>query len=234
MAMPPSLTKSWALSSRALPTPTTIRRDTPSPGGAMMSSADPFLPLNRSAAAARVTRSPVGSIALRAADPNLSPSSQNRTRTPLADAEKGANPSLRAPDIRDGSFGCALRVSPMQSRPVADPQRAAQSGRTDMARLGGPCKAPPPGLRAKTRPVALRRTVSAGPRQAAPVAARQRLRINFLLCMVKGFALAKPFCCDQLRAKRDRFTIGGHGGTAASMSGFCRRTEWVFAASGDA
>src|SRR4051794_15130523 len=99
MTAPPSLTKSLVLRSRALPTPTTTRRVASSPRGATISSADPFLPLKRSAAAALATRSPVGLIARRAAEPNLSPSSQNRTRTPLAGAARGANSSLRAPNI---------------------------------------------------------------------------------------------------------------------------------------
>src|SRR5207344_3446188 len=102
MTAPPSLTKSLVLRSRALPTPTTTRRVASSPRGATISSADPFLPLNLSAAAALVTRSPVCLTARRAADPNLSPSSQNRTRTPLAGVARGANSSLRAPDIGMG------------------------------------------------------------------------------------------------------------------------------------
>src|SRR3954465_43681 len=102
MTAPPSLTKSLVLRSRALPTPTTRSRVASSPRGTTMSSADPFLPLNRSAAAALVTRSPVGLMARRAAEPNLSPSSQNRTRTPLAGVVSGANSSLRAPDIGMG------------------------------------------------------------------------------------------------------------------------------------
>ena len=52
------------LRSRPCRRPTTTRRVAVEPRGATMSSAEPFLPLNRSAAAARVTRSPVGSIAL--------------------------------------------------------------------------------------------------------------------------------------------------------------------------
>ena len=58
MVTPPSLVQASPLSSLALPTPTTTRRDTSSPVGATMSKAAPFLPLNRSAAAARSTRSP--------------------------------------------------------------------------------------------------------------------------------------------------------------------------------
>src|SRR3954451_19267461 len=123
MTAPPSLTKSLVLRSRALPTPTTTRRVASRPRGATISSADPFLPLNRSAAAALVTRSPVGLIARRAAAPNLSPSSQNRTRTPLAGVARGANSSLRAPDI-----GWVLLIDRVQqnggfARPPADPTR---------------------------------------------------------------------------------------------------------------
>src|SRR5215470_13850866 len=97
MATPPSLTKSLALRSPVLPAPTTTKRATSSPAGARISSADPFLPLNCSASAARVTRSPLGARILWALDPKLSPSSQNTTRTPLAGLEKGTNSSLRAP-----------------------------------------------------------------------------------------------------------------------------------------
>ena len=79
-----------------MPTPTITSRDTSSPAGATMSSALPFLPLKRSAAAARVHQV-AGRLeqALRAAGPNFSPSSQNRMRTPLAGVENGANPSLQ-------------------------------------------------------------------------------------------------------------------------------------------
>src|SRR4051812_10304465 len=123
MTAPPSLTKSLVLRSRALPTPTTIRRVASRPKGATISSADPFLPLNRSAAAAAlVTRSPVGLIARRAAAPNLSPSSQNRTRTPLAGVARGANSSLRAPDIGMGPLD-RVQQNGGFARPPADPTR---------------------------------------------------------------------------------------------------------------
>src|SRR6266851_2504330 len=95
-ATPPNFTKSRGSRSRGLPTPTMTKRDTSRPAGATRLSADPFLPLNRSAVAARVMRSPVGSSALRAADPNFSPSSQNKTRTSLAGVENGVKPSFRA------------------------------------------------------------------------------------------------------------------------------------------
>src|SRR5262245_5976901 len=99
MTTPPSLTKSWGLRSRALPTPTTTRRDASSPIGATMSRAEPFFPLKRSATAARASRSPVGSSALRAADPSFTPSSQHTTRTPLAGVANGANPSFTTRDM---------------------------------------------------------------------------------------------------------------------------------------
>ena len=60
LAMPPSLVMSRSLRSLSLPVPTTTRRGTLRPAGAMMSSVDPFLPVKRSAAAARRTRSPSG------------------------------------------------------------------------------------------------------------------------------------------------------------------------------
>src|SRR5262245_65457367 len=99
IAVPPSLTKSCPLRSRALPTPMTSKRDAASPLGATMSSAEPFLPLNRSTAAARAIRSPVGSRSRLAAEPNLSPSSQNKMRTPLGGTVSGAKSSFRAPDM---------------------------------------------------------------------------------------------------------------------------------------
>src|SRR6516165_8215691 len=97
MATPPSLTKSLGLRSPALPVPTTTRRPTSSPAGARISRADPFLPLNCSASAALVTRSPLAARSRRPLDLKLSPSSQNTTRTPLAGLENGTNSSLRAP-----------------------------------------------------------------------------------------------------------------------------------------
>src|SRR5262249_43698153 len=90
--------------------------------GATRSSTDPFLPLNRSAVAARLTRSPVGPSARRAADPNLTPSSQNRTRTPLAGAARGANSSFRRPGMRgflsirgkvEGGFAHEIKLAPI-------------------------------------------------------------------------------------------------------------------------
>src|SRR5256885_2012317 len=98
------------------------RRDRSSPGGATRSSAEPLLPLNRSAAAARPTRSPVGPSARRAAEPNLTPSSQNRTRTPLAGAATRANSSFRRPDMRpllsirrkvEAAFADAIKLAPI-------------------------------------------------------------------------------------------------------------------------
>ena len=48
-----------------------------------MSSDAALLPVNRSAAAARCTRSPAGASALRAAGPSFSPSSQNTDKNAL-------------------------------------------------------------------------------------------------------------------------------------------------------
>src|SRR5262245_44166266 len=101
-ATPPSFTKSFFPRSRTFPTPTTTRRETSSPEGATMSSVAPFLPLNRSAAAARSMRSPAESSTLRVADPNLSPSSQNTTRTPWVGVENGANSSFTEPGMGGG------------------------------------------------------------------------------------------------------------------------------------
>src|SRR5262249_24703307 len=98
------------------------RRDASSPAGATRSSTDPFLRLNLSAVAARLTRSPVGPSARRAADPNLTPSSQNRTRTPLAGAARGANSSFRRPGMSvflsfrrkvEAGFAHAIKLAPI-------------------------------------------------------------------------------------------------------------------------
>src|SRR4051812_39896574 len=171
MPAPPSLTKSLVLRSRALPTPTTTRRVASSPAGATISSADPLLPLNRSAAAALVTRSPVGLIARRAAEPNLSPSSQNRTRTPLAGVARGANSSLRAPDIG---------ISPLD--------RVQQTG--GFAR---PPRDPTPLANALPYDSYTEDPVGSAPKALGPLG--NSAQINVLLCILKGFALAKPFCC---------------------------------------
>src|SRR5215470_10577093 len=176
IAMPPSLTKSCDLRSRALPTPRMTRRATSRPDGATMSSADPLLPLKRSAAVARVTRSPADSIALRAAEPNLTPSSQNTTRTPLDGAAKDANSSLRAPD--------------MQAGPSME-----GAGQPAAGRLGGDHRYDPVERPWKAPRSACAVRAVGEPHSGATVASAQRCRIKVLLCIVKGFALAKPLCC---------------------------------------
>src|SRR5665213_2849815 len=106
MASPPSLSRSFGSRPLVLPAPITTSRETFSPSGTTSSSAEPLLPVKRSALAARITRPAAAPSALAVAGPNLSPSSQNTTRTPvtpiLAGAAKGANPSFRASDI--GAF----------------------------------------------------------------------------------------------------------------------------------
>ncbi len=87
IAAPPSLTKSCVLNFPALPMPITIRRATGSDAGATMSSALPLLPVKRSAAAARCSRSPVGASILRDAGPSFSPSSHSTISTPFGGVE---------------------------------------------------------------------------------------------------------------------------------------------------
>src|SRR5262252_10891837 len=125
------------------------RRDRSSPGGATRSSAEPLLPLKRSAAAARLTRSPVGPSARRAAEPNLTPSSQNRTRTPLAGAARGANSSFRRPDMRpllsirhkvEAAFADAIKLAP-----IARTYLRVRAPRREMGRFLHPL-APPIGV----------------------------------------------------------------------------------------
>src|ERR1700688_1247783 len=99
MASPPSLSRSFWSRPAVLPAPITTRRDAFRPSGTISSSADPLLPVKRSALAARVTRAAVGPSALAVAGPNLRPSLQNTMRTPLAGAAKGPNPSFKAFDI---------------------------------------------------------------------------------------------------------------------------------------
>src|SRR5882757_3385642 len=109
-AAPPSLRKSLAFSSAALPAPTTVRRPTLRSPGSTMSSAAPPLPVKCSAPAARTTESAALPRILRVAAPNLRESSQNTTRTPLDGVRNGANPSLKSFGIdfcplRAGGFG---------------------------------------------------------------------------------------------------------------------------------
>src|SRR5262245_30592228 len=203
IAVPPSVTKSCALRSRALPTPTTSKRGTARPAGATMSRAEPFLPLNRSAAAARAIRSPVGSTIRRAADPNLSPSSQNKMRTPLGGTVSGANSSFRAPDMAVRPFGGIRRSWKPHLRSQARHlgvlsyrkngvhsawKRAEEAQRGDRyARLASCCKGPPAGPGGDR--------VQGFPERILWPPGNGR-RINVLLCILKGFALAQPLCCS--------------------------------------
>ena len=114
--MPPSLVMSRSLRSLSLPVPTTTRRGTLRPEGAMMSSVDPFLPVKRSAAAARRTRSPDGSSARRVAGPNFKLSPQNVTRTPRS-RSNGVKPSFKASDMRQSfSSDTGRRALPWTGR----------------------------------------------------------------------------------------------------------------------
>src|SRR5512139_403114 len=103
-ARPPSLTKSFALNSDTFPTPMTTSRSVLSPAGKMRSKAELFLPVKRSAFAARDTRPAAAPNAFRVAGPYLRPSSQNTTTAPLPGILKGPKPSLRAPVIEERSF----------------------------------------------------------------------------------------------------------------------------------
>src|ERR1700716_3484428 len=112
---PPNLRKSLALISAGLPVPTTIRRSALIPSGAGMSRADPLLPLNWLAVAARLTVLAAAPSAFRVAAPNFSASSQNTTRTPRDAAENGTKPTLTASDMGKSSRiqGCVQsRESP--------------------------------------------------------------------------------------------------------------------------
>src|SRR5499433_3451891 len=161
------------------------RRDASSPAGATRSSTDPFLPLNRSAVAARLTRSPLGPSARRAADPNLTPSSQNKTRTPLAGAVKGANSSFKRPDIGlflsirrqvEAGFAGAIKLAP-----IARTYLRVLAQRREMDAFLHPA------CTAKGR-------AQRGLRRQRLWPPRHTIQINVLLCILKGFALAKPLC----------------------------------------
>ena len=113
MAMPPSLRRSRRLRSLSLPVPTTTSRGNLRPVGATMSSVEPLLPVNRSDAAARRIRSPVGDRARWVAAPNFRFSPQNTMRTPR-NRVNGVKPSLRASVIvrsfLTGSGGFSLPI----------------------------------------------------------------------------------------------------------------------------
>src|SRR4029453_14392391 len=95
-AAPPNLRKSVGLRSPVFPIPITPRRTTLGPAGTGRSRVEFFLPVNRSAFAARST-SPVASPkAFRVAGPKFNPSSQNTKRTPFAGVRNGAKPSFKA------------------------------------------------------------------------------------------------------------------------------------------
>src|SRR5882757_2641015 len=102
-AAPPSLRKSLALRSDALPVPTTISRLALTPSGARKSSVEALLPLNWLAAAARLIIAAAGPNALLVAGPNFSVSSQNTTRIPRGALENGTKPTLTASGIGKSS-----------------------------------------------------------------------------------------------------------------------------------
>ena len=214
MAAPPSLTKSCGLRSPALPTPTTTSRATLSPGGATISSADPFLPLKRSAAAARATRSPAGSSALRVAGPNLSPSSQNTTRTPLAGRGEGGKFELEGAGHRDGSsFDC---MGWCETRTLIVPP----AWRPCIARTGSANAFATPTLSTE----GCRRALAG--RQTPPWPSGQRpAQINVLLCMLKGLPLPGHFVAAiKIEGKKGiGLAIGAPlRGTGAGAPRFCR------------
>src|SRR5476651_920992 len=128
MAKPPSLRKSFGVRSAIFPAPITTRRATFSPSGTASSSDLPLLPAKRSALAALATRPAADPSALVVAGPNLSPSSQNTMRTPvaptLAGAEKGPKPSFRASVIGRDPYQGDFKARPIWRghTPSAKPQ----------------------------------------------------------------------------------------------------------------
>src|SRR5215471_9216138 len=185
IAAPPSFTKSCSLSSRALPTPSTISRARSRPDGATISSADPLLPLKLSAAAARARRSPEAATALRAAEPYLRPSSQSTMRTPFGVAASGANSSFKAvgiggPLLRELSqserwsaagFKRRMKIRPQRLHPSSQlidfHEQSPNSSRLGIPqRLGGGSRYAP-GRLTMQRPRAARRSLglARGPRR---------------------------------------------------------------------
>ena len=94
IATPPSLTMSCDLSSLSLPVPTTTSRGRLRPAGATMSRVDPFLPVKRSAAAARRTSCSTGAkrLAGGGAEFEIFPAEHNKN---TAHAGKGGKSKLQ-------------------------------------------------------------------------------------------------------------------------------------------
>ncbi len=134
--------------------------------------------------------------AVRVAAPSLTPSSQNTMRTPLAGGAKRGKfelqvawpsehvPSLGWRDERVRLEGMASAAGPCKAPAAAKPRSATTVPewpvRGALGR-GGKC--------AERRRQAAWCTGTA--RSVAPMS---RPRINDLLCILKGFALARPFC----------------------------------------
>src|SRR5690242_2848012 len=100
MATPPSLSASFDLNSPALPVLTTTSRSALRPSGISSSRLEPDFPLNRSALAARRTRSAALPKALRVAEPNSTPWPQKTIRTSLPGVEKELKAIFGADDMR--------------------------------------------------------------------------------------------------------------------------------------
>ena len=189
IADPPSLTKSCDLRSRTLPAPMTMRRVTPRSAGATISSTEPLLPLNRSAVAARDTRSPVGSSHLAGRLTEFEPLFAEQDENALGGRGQRGKFKLRAaPDDRDGRPALRIGVSTQHEETSS---AVPTCGLAD-AGLGGNAASP-----SRTTHLGTGR-ILVGYVPPKPCwrcrAQRPGRRFNVLLCILKGFALAEPLC----------------------------------------
>src|SRR5262249_13584950 len=144
---------------------------------------------------------------------------QNKTRTPLADVPRGANSSSRRPGIRLVSSRVAHSARPKSGTRFCGDDQACADSAIIMIRYAG--KGPEPtrfprfhsGTRHSDaiRPRRRVHKVKTWSQTTCPKGDLRRRRrgrgrrplwpprhtapINVLLCIVKGFALAKPLCC---------------------------------------
>src|SRR5262249_10997578 len=109
----------------------TASRDTSSPGGTARSRVEFFLPVKRSAFAARVIASAADPSALLVAAPKFKLSSQNTTRTPLVGVANGLKPSLRASVIDRRSFFLAVGLGGGVSAPLLRAAKPSAKPPTD-------------------------------------------------------------------------------------------------------
>ena len=179
MATPPSLTKSSALRSLGLADPDDDQaRDLEAGRAPRCRGSTPFLPLNRSAAAARVDEIAGRGQQLAGRRAEFEPLLAEHNENTLGGRRKRDKFELQGAGHRDSllvssEIGTAAIPAPASSRPVQA---------TDMARLGTACNSP-----LMHRPATGRGNVNHRHSDTGS-------RLNVLLCILNGFALARPFC----------------------------------------